>query len=224
MKTAENLESVSIALHAMAKGERVMSATVRDSLVSGALGGSRPLLERLSERELQVLRLLGQGLQLGEIARELQLSVKTVGSYRERLKGKIGVDTARGLARRAGEFLRGNLTMDRSEDFSRSLTAINLHRIWWIIFITTLVNLAILGFNLLSPILHDYPLAAWQGVDALVSVALLVWISRLVKRRRGGVAPWSSPLPCSCSPSWMSITSLPVAALCPYGGLCAWCG
>ena len=71
--------------------------------------------------------------------------------------------------------------MDRSEDFARSLTAINLHRIWWIIFITTLVNLAILGFNLLSPILHDYPLAAWQGVDALVSVALLVWISRLMK-------------------------------------------
>ncbi len=104
MKT-ENLESVSIALHAMAKGERVMSATVRDSLVSEALGGSRPPLERLSERELQVLRLLGQGLQLGEIARELQLSVKTVGSYRERLKDKIGVDTARELARRAGEFL-----------------------------------------------------------------------------------------------------------------------
>jgi DNA-binding NarL/FixJ family response regulator len=104
MKT-ENLESVCEALRAIVKGRRVMSPAIRESLVAESLGGAQPTLERLSDRELQVLRLVGAGLTLGEIAKELNLSVKTVGGYRERLKAKVGVDTARELAKRAAGFL-----------------------------------------------------------------------------------------------------------------------
>jgi DNA-binding NarL/FixJ family response regulator len=60
----------------------------------------------LTDREWQVLRLLAVGRALGDIARELNLSMKTVGTHRERLKDKLGVDDARALERVADELLR----------------------------------------------------------------------------------------------------------------------
>jgi DNA-binding NarL/FixJ family response regulator len=105
MTKSKNLDAVRDALLAIAAGKRVMSPAVRDALVAESLGGSLPAVERLSDRELQVLRLVADGFTLGEIAKELNLSVKTVGGYRERLKDKIGVDTARELAKHAPGFL-----------------------------------------------------------------------------------------------------------------------
>ncbi|MGH8046585.1 MAG: response regulator [Chthoniobacterales bacterium] len=104
MKT-ENLDAVREALLAIAQGRRVMSESIRESLVAESLGGPEPALDRLSDRELQVLRLVGEGFTLSEIAKELNLSVKTIGGYRERLKIKVGVDSARELAKRAAGFL-----------------------------------------------------------------------------------------------------------------------
>jgi DNA-binding NarL/FixJ family response regulator len=72
---------------------------------SRALAGVDAVRE-LSTRELQVLRLLGAGRGLGDIARELRLSVKTIGTHRERLKNKLGADNARELARVAEALVR----------------------------------------------------------------------------------------------------------------------
>jgi DNA-binding NarL/FixJ family response regulator len=102
---SEGLDAVRAALREIVAGRRVMSDAVRDALVQESLGGPGSAVDRLSDRELQVLRLVGTGMTIGEIARELNLSVKTVGGYRERLKNKVGVDTARELARRAPGFL-----------------------------------------------------------------------------------------------------------------------
>lgn len=55
----------------------------------------------LSPREQQVLALIGRGLDLQSLARELSLSVKTIGTYRERLKIKLGLDSVRSLERLA---------------------------------------------------------------------------------------------------------------------------
>lgn len=49
--------------------------------------------ERLSDREYEVLRLLGQGLTVSEVAKGLTLSVKTVSTYRTRLMTKMGMRT-----------------------------------------------------------------------------------------------------------------------------------
>ena len=54
-------------------------------------------LAALSERERQVLRLIGRGHALRDIAAELDLSVKTVATYRDRLKVKLALDHARDL-------------------------------------------------------------------------------------------------------------------------------
>ena len=60
-----------------------------------------PPHERLSNRELQVLRLVAVGKTIKEVAAELSLSEKTVGTYRQRIAGKIGLSTNVELARYA---------------------------------------------------------------------------------------------------------------------------
>lgn len=58
-------------------------------------------LDALSNRELEVFKLIGDGRTTREIATSLSLSVKTIDSYREHLKSKLGLSTGVQLARRA---------------------------------------------------------------------------------------------------------------------------
>jgi DNA-binding NarL/FixJ family response regulator len=95
------LPAVRDALAALARGERYVSPAMAQVLIEESLGGARATVDELSDRELQVLGLLAARRELGEIASELNLSVKTVGTYRERLKSKLGVETARELSREA---------------------------------------------------------------------------------------------------------------------------
>jgi DNA-binding NarL/FixJ family response regulator len=57
--------------------------------------------ERLSDREYQVLRMIGRGKTVSEIASELALSVKTVSTYRTRMLEKMGMRTNAELTRYA---------------------------------------------------------------------------------------------------------------------------
>jgi DNA-binding NarL/FixJ family response regulator len=57
--------------------------------------------ERLSDREYQVLRMIGRGKTVSEIASELTLSVKTVSTYRTRVLEKMGMRTNAELTRYA---------------------------------------------------------------------------------------------------------------------------
>ncbi len=68
-------------------------------------------LKRISDRELQIFRLIGLGLSSREIAVQLNISVKTVGTYQERIKEKLNLKNAREMLRHAviwvetGEFM-----------------------------------------------------------------------------------------------------------------------
>jgi DNA-binding NarL/FixJ family response regulator len=61
--------------------------------------------EHLSDRELNVLQLLGVGMSTREIATDLSLSVKTVETYRENLKNKLGLKDSPELIRYASELM-----------------------------------------------------------------------------------------------------------------------
>lgn len=63
-------------------------------------------MESLSERELQVFRLLGQGLSTRDIAQELGVSTKTIDAHRNRLKLKLGLASATDLVPRAVQWAR----------------------------------------------------------------------------------------------------------------------
>jgi DNA-binding NarL/FixJ family response regulator len=59
------------------------------------------VVDVLTDRELEVFRLLGTGLSTREIADRMKLGVKTIGTYRDRVKQKLGIKTAAELIRRA---------------------------------------------------------------------------------------------------------------------------
>ena len=99
------LAELSKAIAVVCGGELYVSERLSSSLVAESLG-TRPTSEAqqiagLTDREVQVLRLLGLGKSTGEIADSLHISPKTVGAHRENLKGKLGVNSAAELARRA---------------------------------------------------------------------------------------------------------------------------
>jgi len=64
------------------------------------------VIDRLTDRELQVFRLLGDGISTKEIAQQLSLSVKTIESYRENLKVKLNLLSGAQLTQRAIQWSR----------------------------------------------------------------------------------------------------------------------
>lgn len=87
-------EELVSAIRRLAQGRRYVSPAVAEELVR-ALGNDSDEAphQRLSDREYQVLRLLGSGKSVSKIAQELGLSVKTVSTYRTRILEKMGMES-----------------------------------------------------------------------------------------------------------------------------------
>lgn len=85
------------------RGRRYVSADTADELARWPPKPLRTPHEALSDREYQVLRMLGSGHTVSEIARKLGLSVKTVSTYRSRVLEKLGMRTSAELMRYAIE-------------------------------------------------------------------------------------------------------------------------
>ena len=58
-------------------------------------------LTALTDREMEIFQLIGKGLASGEIAKRLNISVKTIGTYRERIKTKLNLKDSGNLVRHA---------------------------------------------------------------------------------------------------------------------------
>ena len=69
---------------------------------------SKSSFENLSDREFQVFQLIGNGLSVGEIAKELNISIKTVESYRSKLKEKLMLKDANELRKQAIKWFKNN--------------------------------------------------------------------------------------------------------------------
>jgi len=83
-------------------GGRYVTPTLAEALAATLAGDtSSAPHEQLSNRELQVLRMVAAGESLKEIAGELSLSEKTIGTYRTRISRKLGLGTNVELARYA---------------------------------------------------------------------------------------------------------------------------
>jgi len=89
-------------------GETVLSPDLTEQIVKRVVtveGPSRSGVANLSNRELQIFELVGQGLIVREIAEQLAVSVKTVESHIEHIKTKLGVKSSRELVRHAALWL-----------------------------------------------------------------------------------------------------------------------
>jgi two-component system invasion response regulator UvrY len=82
------------ALHKILRGGRYINASVAERLLLD-LGneGERPPHELLSDREYQVMCMIASGKEVGQIALELSLSVKTISTYRARILEKMNLKT-----------------------------------------------------------------------------------------------------------------------------------
>ncbi len=92
------------AIRRVHQGARYVTSTLAEALAFELDPEyDRPLHDRLSEREYQVLVSLGAGKSLKEIAAEMSLSPKTVSTYRARVLNKLGLKTTAELIRFAIE-------------------------------------------------------------------------------------------------------------------------
>jgi len=85
-------------------GETVLSSDLTEQIVKRVVtldGPNRSGVSNLSNRELQIFELVGQGLIVREIAEQLVVSVKTVESHIEHIKTKLAVKSSRELVRHA---------------------------------------------------------------------------------------------------------------------------
>ncbi|MEX0819582.1 MAG: response regulator transcription factor, partial [Pirellulaceae bacterium] len=107
----ETIDKLVGAIQAVLAGDVFLSERMTERLLRRRVGNhvdfnSSPI-ETLSDRELEVFRLLGDGQTTKQIAQTLKLSAKTIESHRENIKSKLGLANATELTRHAVEFVLG---------------------------------------------------------------------------------------------------------------------
>jgi DNA-binding NarL/FixJ family response regulator len=94
----EPAKTVIAAIHSVLRGEMYLSRKMSSSVISKFMRGEteQPMspLEILSDRELEVFRMLGQGKGTRQIAQDLGLTIPTIQSFRNRIKEKLHLKTA----------------------------------------------------------------------------------------------------------------------------------
>lgn len=95
---AEATENVVTAIRKILSGQIYVSDKMAVKMVRKLVGGSpdagASAIERLSDRELEVFRMIGQGFGTRQIAERLHLSIKTIETYREHIKEKLNLADA----------------------------------------------------------------------------------------------------------------------------------
>lgn len=91
----EAAEEIIDAIRQILAGHVYLSDTMRsqllDNLARCEVPADQSAMNLLSDRELEVFRLVGEGLETREIAARLHLSVKTIETYYERIKTRLGL-------------------------------------------------------------------------------------------------------------------------------------
>jgi DNA-binding NarL/FixJ family response regulator len=94
-------QNLIVAIQRILDGKIYVSEPIAERMLQQAAGASSSMspIETLTDRELSVFELTGRGFTIQQIADSCHLSAKTVETYRERAKGKLGLRTS-------AEFLR----------------------------------------------------------------------------------------------------------------------
>jgi DNA-binding NarL/FixJ family response regulator len=106
-------ENVIKAIRAVLKGEIFVSDAISNKflhkIARDKAGTAKTPIENLSDRELEIFRLIGEGYKASQIAKQLHLSVKTIGTYRTRIKEKLDIANA-------SELLKYSIRWTKSQD------------------------------------------------------------------------------------------------------------
>jgi DNA-binding NarL/FixJ family response regulator len=109
----EAMEKVIEAMRSVLRGKIFLSPAMNDVLLRRLITAERGATKRspvetLSDRELEVFGLVGRGRATRDIAAQLHLSAKTVETYREHIKAKLGLKTAAELVSHAVQWVLEN--------------------------------------------------------------------------------------------------------------------
>jgi len=106
----EAADKIATAIQHVLRGELYLSVKMKERVlhrfVSKKNDGLVFAMDTLSSREMEVFQLIGNGFSTRQIAEKLNLSSKTIDSYREHLKLKLGLETGAELMRHAIQWVR----------------------------------------------------------------------------------------------------------------------
>jgi DNA-binding NarL/FixJ family response regulator len=109
----EAIEKVLTAIRHVIAGEIFLSDRMKARLINQLVGGrikqGGSSIDSLSDRELEVFRLIGEGRGTRQIAEELRLSVRTVEAYREYIKDKLNLKNGTELVQHAFQYVHSGL-------------------------------------------------------------------------------------------------------------------
>jgi DNA-binding NarL/FixJ family response regulator len=96
-------EELSQALNAVLNGDTWLSSAISKKVIAGYVGrtGGPAVSDSLTARQLEVLKLIAEGLSTKEIGHRLALSVKTIETYRLRIMERLDIHDVAGLVRYA---------------------------------------------------------------------------------------------------------------------------
>lgn len=102
----EAMHNLIAAIRCVSSGKTYVSPLMSERIVArvsarGATRDEPSPFERLTDREREVFALIGRGLATRDIARQLDLSVKTIETHQARIKEKLGLTTGHQLIRAA---------------------------------------------------------------------------------------------------------------------------
>ena len=99
----EAQDRIIFAIRRVLGGKVYLSERMTERLLSGIdeSSSAKRDIDTLSNRELQVFELIGQGVPTGRIAEQLNLSTKTIETHQAHIKKKLGLDSAHQLTQRA---------------------------------------------------------------------------------------------------------------------------
>jgi DNA-binding NarL/FixJ family response regulator len=104
----EPADAVLEAIRTVARGEVHLSPAMANQMLKAVVAGRPPQqspVESLTNRELMVFEMIGQGLSTKQIANKLHLSHKTIETHRDKIKAKLGLGNTNELGRRAVEWV-----------------------------------------------------------------------------------------------------------------------
>src|SRR5436853_1086619 len=105
----EAMTNVIHAIHEVFSGRPYLSPTMAAQVITKFAHrqseGETDVIERLSDRELEILELIGKGHDVRQIAKQLHLSPKTVETHRSHIKDKLDLKNSREVARFALQWL-----------------------------------------------------------------------------------------------------------------------
>ena len=105
----EALENVITAIREVLAGRPYLSHDMSSKLITNFASGTNEgnPTDKLSDRELEILELIGKGRDVHEIAKALHISAKTVETHRAHIKEKLNLKNARQVTRFAVQWLEG---------------------------------------------------------------------------------------------------------------------